>query len=251
MKVWQKLTEFLESFDLIPLVILVSVYHYWQALKGHDPLWVSLPIALFVDLLHYRSVQQAVRSRRTGWGLLAVATTAMAFVLQWVFYAQAGVDGAMLAQWQQVVYAGLVPVGIAIMALHHETGLQDAASRVQEAFKELQERFKMLQEDAIGLQDELTQAQDAARKYQGLQEAFNDLQIDSGRMQKQLNTLQEDAVALQEDAVAFRALNAQAQGVARMLAGQWQGTQGELAQELGLHESQVSRLKGALNHVER
>jgi len=48
---WQKFADFLHTANLIPLVVVVSAYHYNQALRSHDPFLVSLPIALFIDLL--------------------------------------------------------------------------------------------------------------------------------------------------------------------------------------------------------
>lgn len=89
-KWWQRFADFLHTANLIPLVIVVSTYHYYQALRSHDPLLVSLPIALFIDLLHFRTVQRAVKSGEGAWKVTAVFTTLMAFGLQWIFYNQPG-----------------------------------------------------------------------------------------------------------------------------------------------------------------
>jgi hypothetical protein len=94
-KWWQKFADFLHTANLIPLVVVVSTYHYYQALRSHDPLLVSLPIALFIDLLHFRTVQRAVKSGESAWKITAVFTTLMAFGLQWIFYSQPG-EGEML-----------------------------------------------------------------------------------------------------------------------------------------------------------
>ena len=114
---WQQLSDFLEQARLIPLVIVVSVYHYYQALATHDPFYVAAPIALFVDLLHFRTVQRAVRFGGM-WRMAGLLTTIMAFGLQWTFYR----DGGDLVLWQSLLFAAIVPVGVALMAWHHEEG---------------------------------------------------------------------------------------------------------------------------------
>ena len=104
MKWWQWFADFLHTANLIPLVVLVSGYHYFQALRSHDPVLVAVPIALFVDLLQYRTVHRAVRSGEGVWKITAVFTTLMAFALQWIFYNQPG-EGETLLWWQVILFA--------------------------------------------------------------------------------------------------------------------------------------------------
>jgi hypothetical protein len=119
MKLWQKLSHFLHDANLIPLVVVASCYHYFQALNTHDPVLVAVTIALFLDLLHYRTVQWAVKTQAASWWLMAAFTTSLAFGLQWIFYSQPGADG-VLPVWQRLLFASIVPVGLGIMAWHHQ-----------------------------------------------------------------------------------------------------------------------------------
>ncbi len=98
-KWWQQFAKFLHTANLIPLVVIISTYHYYQALRSHDPMLIAIPMALFVDLLHFRTVQRAVQTKKTMWQLTAVFTTSLAFGLQWMFYSQPGEDGVLL-WWQ-------------------------------------------------------------------------------------------------------------------------------------------------------
>jgi hypothetical protein len=136
---WQRFADFLHKANLIPLVVVVSTYHYYQALRTHDPFWVALPIALFVDLLHFRTVQQAVRTGEGTWKVTAVFTTLMAFGLQWIFYSRPA-EGDPLIWWQVLLFASIVPVGLAIMAWHHQRQEQETIIDWQALIAEAQQQ---------------------------------------------------------------------------------------------------------------
>ncbi|MCP4996971.1 MAG: hypothetical protein GY934_24820, partial [Gammaproteobacteria bacterium] len=160
-KWWQKLADFLHSANLIPLVVLISTYHYYQALRSHDPLLVALPMALFVDLMHFRTVQRAVRSGAGMWKLTAVFTTLMAFGLQWIFYSQPG-EGEILIWWQVILFASIVPVGLAIMAWHHQQQAQETVTDWQLLIVEAQQRAETMQQEAEAAQARANQMQQQA-----------------------------------------------------------------------------------------
>lgn len=58
---WRWLVEWFERGDLVPLLVLVSAYHYAAVLAGKDALLVAIAIGLLVDLGHYRTIRAAVR----------------------------------------------------------------------------------------------------------------------------------------------------------------------------------------------
>ncbi len=158
---WQRFADFLHTANLIPLVILVSSYHYFQALRSHDPVLVAIPIALFVDLLHFRTVQQAVKSRAGMWRVTAVFTTLMAFGLQWIFYNQPG-EGEILIWWQVILFASIVPVGLAIMAWHHQQQEQETVTDWQLLIVEAQQQAEMMQQEAAAAHVHASQMQQQA-----------------------------------------------------------------------------------------
>jgi hypothetical protein len=173
---WQKLSDFLHKANLIPLVVVVSTYHYYQALRSHDPFFIALPLALFVDLLHFRTVQRAVRSGEAGWQATAVFTTLLTFGLQYMFYSQPS-DSGVLGWWQVILFASIVPVGLAIMAWHHQrqeqetvidwqqliTSAQQEAAAVQAQARETQQRSAAVQQQADELQRQAETEQARAR----------------------------------------------------------------------------------------
>ena len=198
---WQKLTDFLHTANLIPLVVVVSAYHYNQALRSHDPFLVSLPIALFIDLLHYRTVRRAVRSGAGAWKVTAVFTTLMAFALQYMFYSQPG-EGGTLDWWQVVLFASIVPVGLAIMAWHHHQQEQEVITDWQALIAEAQQRAEKMQREAEAEQARAAQMQQEAEAEQQradeMQTRAAEAQARAAEVQNQLNQAQQEATAERE-----------------------------------------------------
>jgi septal ring factor EnvC (AmiA/AmiB activator) len=186
---WQRFADFLHTANLIPLVLVVSVYHYYGALSSHDPLLVALPIAFFVDLLHFRTVQRAVQTREWGWRVTAVATTLMAFGLQWMFYNQPGAEEP-LVWWQALLFASIVPLGLAIMAWHHQRQKEDEVRDWQQQAAEAQERARQMQEEAARMQARAERAEKEAALVQARAE----------QVQARLTAVQEEATGVQERA---------------------------------------------------
>ena len=146
-KWWQQFAKFLHTANLIPLVVIISTYHYYQALRSHDPMLIAIPMALFVDLLHFRTVQRAVQTKKTMWQLTAVFTTSLAFGLQWMFYSQPGEDGTLI-WWQTILFASIVPIGLAIMAWHHEQQEEEQIVDWQAVIAEAQQQAAEMQAEA-------------------------------------------------------------------------------------------------------
>ena len=67
-KIWTVITDWFEHGDLVPLLIVVSAWHYMSILQGKDPAIVALAIGLLVDLGHYRTIRAAFRYNGAAWG---------------------------------------------------------------------------------------------------------------------------------------------------------------------------------------
>lgn len=127
-QIWEGLGHALEVFNLLPGVVVVSVYHVIQVLVRLDPWYVAIPIAMMIDLLHYRTVQRAIRNRGRGrvfsfWLAMAVFSTALAWGMQLDFYINH--EGGALVWWQVAMYSSIIPLGVAFMAILSETEGED------------------------------------------------------------------------------------------------------------------------------
>lgn len=260
MKLWEWLSRFLHRADLMPLVVVVSVYHYFQALKSHDPLFVALPIALFIDLLHYRSVQRAVKSSQVGWWVAAVVTTAAAFGLQWMFYARAGEEGVRLVWWQALIFASIVPVGLAIWAwlqLSVESDQvvdwQAEIAAAQRAAEEAQKSAATAKAEALAAQKSAQEAQAKADRAQGeaadWQKRAAAAQAEAEKWQKVAEKAQGQVKEWQPMIAGWLSLNRRYQLVAMVNAGLLDKEQamGELSLSRRTVEQDMARLNG-VNH---
>ncbi len=254
-QLWKRFADFLHQANLIPLVVIVSTYHYYQALRSHDPLLVAMPIALFVDLLHFRTVQRAVRANQFVWKLTALLTTAIAFGLQWIFYNQP-TAGTALPGWQVVLFASIVPVGLAIMAWHHEARAQDTATNWQIKVEDAQKRVTQLETELAAAQK---QAELSLAKADAALAERNALEKESNAMRSELEAAQAavpealSQVDLLQDALeeaqpilqAWQAMNQRAQVAAQVHVGQINAHEG--AEIIGMSVDTVRRDVARLN----
>lgn len=243
-KWWQRFADFLHTANLIPLVIVVSTYHYYQALRSHDPLLVSLPIALFIDLLHFRTVQRAVKSGEGAWKITAVFTTLIAFGLQWIFYSQPG-EGETLIWWQVILFASIVPVGLAIMAWHHQRQEQEQVTDWQKLIAEAQQRAEQMQQEAAAGQvraiqiqreaeaerqraDEMqVRAEEAQARADEMQSRLDEVQQEAAAEHERANQMQREAETERERAAAMQAQLAEVQAQADEMQSQLEQVQAE------------------------
>jgi len=250
---WRGVSSWLHTADLVPIVVIVSTYHYFGALETHDPKWVAFPVALFVDLLHYRSVSRAVKSG--GWWIAAaVITTGMAFGLQFAFYSQPGTDGTNLGAYAWL-YASLVPVGLAIMAMLTQV---QAGERAREWAKELAEMAAALKEaqeqiaGATALQQEAEAVKQAAteahQKATAAQQAATEAHQKATAAQQAATEAQREAEAMKQEAMGFWGhLNPRTKEALRYLAGQ-HPTMDAAATAASCNKSTISRHVALLNH---
>lgn len=71
-KLWRAAVTWFETGDLVPLLVIISAWHYAAVLANKDAWPVAIAIGLLVDLGHYRVVRVAVRYQGdSGWQRLA------------------------------------------------------------------------------------------------------------------------------------------------------------------------------------
>ena len=236
-QLWQRIADFLHRANLIPLVVIVSAYHYFQALRSHDPLLVAIPIALFVDLLHFRTVQRAVRVNQMAWKFTAVLTTAIAFGLQWIFYSQP-TNEAVLPTWQAVLFASIVPVGLAIMAWHHESRARDVAVDWQTEIEAAQERADRTQEELSIAQK---QAQKALAEMHEAQQANDWLKTELEAARAELESALDAAAASQAEVRDLQVALDEAQPILRA----WEAMNQRVKVAAQVHVGQLDMREGA------
>lgn len=183
LRVWNWISGFLHNADLIPFIVGVSGYHIFQVLELHDKWWSSLLLAMFLDLLHYRTVDRAIKTKNVWWAVGAALTTAAVFLLQLIFYSQAGEDGSTLVEWKRVLFASIVPVGIIYMVWHHHENELVEADRTQKELAEAQEKIRELETEIKRAQTDAEQAQTAAKQAQA---AARTAQAAADKAQEQL-----------------------------------------------------------------
>jgi hypothetical protein len=256
--IWQKISDFLHQANLIPLVVIVSVYHYYQALSQHDPFFVAAPMALFVDLLHFRTVQRAVKTGETSWIGMAALTTAIAFGLQWLFYSAPGPDGTLI-WWETLLFASLVPVGLAIMAWHHAVHEEDVVvdwqAKLAAVGKQLaaaQERIVELTTAVANGETALSQAQERAAQSDALAAELTQARqtaqtgvSQTTAAQNRIAELEKQLAAVKELRQAWQSLNPESQTLVRYNAGLLSAE--DAADVLGIHATTVRRKAKRLN----
>lgn len=227
---WNNLGEFLHQARLIPFIIAVSGYHYFQVLKTHDEVFTAWPVAIFLDLLHYRTVQQAVETRKPLWIIAAILTTGVAYAFQFIFYSGPGHSGETLPFWQQLLFASVVPIGIAFMVWHHHENEQKVESTLEadliDAQTELsstQEELNTIQAELEGLKTQLTNTQteltSAQKAIEETQTQLNSTQTELGKTQTELEITQAELNTLQQLKQIWSHLNLRTQAAAKVAAG--------------------------------
>ena len=162
-QIWNKLSDFLHHAQLIPLVIVVEAWHYYAVLSSHDHLLAAVPLALFLDLLHFRTVQQAIETKKPLWWVGAALSTAVAYAFQYIFYSAPGQDGHTLLLWKQLLFAAVVPLGVTFMVWHHHENKQKVVRDWQGDLAQAKDDLKRLEEALRRAEGERDLAQDGSK----------------------------------------------------------------------------------------
>lgn len=223
---FQKMLDWFENGDLVPLAVVISVAHYGPVLMAHGEHWaVAWAVGVMIDLLHFRSVRYAFSSRAWVAGLVAVATSVMAVGYHLRFYQ---------GDW---LLALPIPIGIGILAWHaseKERGVLGGA--VAALRKELAEMASKLQASESRVQAIETELAAMASK----------LQASESRAQASENRVQELARELEAERKLVKKLGPLGKDMVKLVGGDGI-TQTEIASKYGISESKVSRLKAELN----
>ena len=63
-KSWGFIVWLFEQADIIPALVIVSVWHYAGAMQAQgDPISVAIALGVLTDIGHYRSVKSVARKR--------------------------------------------------------------------------------------------------------------------------------------------------------------------------------------------
>lgn len=234
---YDRLALWLEKFNLIPLVVVVSVYHYYQALALHDPFYIAAPIALFVDLLHYRTVQRAVNTQQVSWVITATLTSGLAFGLQLAFYT----ERFAVFPPESFLYALIVPFGVAVWGWMHGTNGESPALKLYRARRKafllaLNRRKSAVNQLELALnQAESQMNQDKSK--------LNNLESTVMHLESKLMAVEESA---RRSEAMIAAVNPITRDVMRHMAfGELHGK--EIAERHGVSPATISGIKSKLN----
>ena len=125
MSILNKIARFFEEGDLVPFAVLISVYHFAMALiNWGENLFVAVAQGLLVDMLHFRTVRQAVRTKTVASRLVAVVTTFLSFGVHLLFYSYH--DGIWNITPTAVFLASMLPLSIPVLAWLNEADHESA-----------------------------------------------------------------------------------------------------------------------------
>ncbi|MCP4937044.1 MAG: hypothetical protein GY927_23260 [bacterium] len=192
------------------------------------------------------------------WKLTAVFTTLMAFGLQWIFYNQPG-EGDLLIWWQVILFASIVPVGLAIMAWHHQQHEQETITDWQLLIVEAQQQAETMQQEAEAAQAranqmqqqadmERTQATEMQTKLAEAQAQADGVQSQLEQVQAEVAQMQTKLTEMQAIGKAWQALNPEMQTLALFNAQLL--TAKDAAAQLGVHVTTIRRKAKHLNGVD-
>lgn len=236
----KRLKQFLTDIELIGLVIIISVYHYYQALAAHDPVLVAGVIAVFVDLLHYKTIERAI-GRGRGWWLAGLFTTALAFSLQFAFYSQ------QFTYWhfEAWLFSSIIPFGVALWAIMQGSDERSAwhqkydelRSRANERVAELRSELEV----AVNGRDEAVKLHEALLKQH--EDTVNQYEAELNASE---NKLQDAESKIKWYESIHKAMNPLHRDIAEMMAFK-NTTQTELAEKYGVSTGYVSGIKTKMN----
>lgn len=240
---WHKLADFFENGDLVPFIIGISIYHYYQALSTTDG-YVAILVAISIDLIHFRTVRHAVRARTFFSVAIAALTTAMAVFYHYEFYSSVGELGAI----EVMIHALPLPIGIAVLAWLNETvsvgdeiatwmgKLKASETALQSAENAVQAGAIALQASETARQAAESEAQAGAIALQAAETARQAAESEVKELKMELDRLQAGEMHFNELAWDVIQLVRTGNGLAK-----------DIAEKHGTTATVVSRLKTSLN----
>lgn len=104
-QIWGLIVWLFEKSDIIPLLVIVSTFHYAEALKDKDEWYIAIVLGVLIDVGHYRSVKSAMKHQDKSRFTVMVVLTAMTGYYHWLYYKH------------DFILAAAVPVLIICLAL--------------------------------------------------------------------------------------------------------------------------------------
>jgi uncharacterized membrane protein (UPF0136 family) len=83
---WGLIVWIFEKSDIVPLLVIVSTFHYAGALSGKDPAPIAVVLGVLVDVGHYRSVKSAMKNQGKERFAVMTVLTAMTGYYHWLWY---------------------------------------------------------------------------------------------------------------------------------------------------------------------
>jgi len=106
-RLWNKLVNWFENGDLIPMLILISVPHYAQVLASYDWAIVGSVLGFLIDMGHYRTIKVFLNGKGAVW---MIVLTLFSLGFHTAFYSLGG------AGWWSLPIGSAVPAVIFALA---------------------------------------------------------------------------------------------------------------------------------------
>jgi hypothetical protein len=163
---WNRIAQFFENGDLVPFAVLISAWHFINALitYGGENIAVAFASGVFVDMLHFRTVRSAVRDRNRAAVIIALVTTAVSYGFHLLFY----VNGQAVFRPVYLLLAAPLPLGIPILAWQQERSRSEQQQADTSAMQELAAENRRLQDSNRQLQATIKDQQKIIKDWQAL-----------------------------------------------------------------------------------
>ena len=240
MSILNKLAKFFEEGDLVPFAVLISIYHFAMALIAWgENLFVAVAQGLLVDMLHFRTVRQAVRTKTVASRLVAVVTTFLSFGVHLLFYSYH--NGVWDVTPTAVFLASMLPLSIPVLAWLNEADHESAI------VKKLKEALNTAKGELNTVKDALNVSEGKLNTIEGSIKTVEDkLKRTEGSLAdaELLLKVSEDERRKVEESLKHLGPFGRAM-VFDVMTGK--ATASSVAKEYAVSEAQVSNLKSKLN----
>ena len=244
---WKTVSNFFEQGDLVPFAVVISIYHYAVALMRFDEYWlVAIAQGLLVDMLHFRTVRQAVKVKTWPSMLVAALTTGLSFGVHLIFYAYH--EGTWTITATAVFLALTLPLAIPVLAwLHEATKDSKAVAAVKSLLVAAEERIKGLELRVNDGEARLNDYEAKNKELEGRVKIAEDQnRITEGLLMKSEERRKETEAQLKEMQATLKLLGPFGKAmVLELIPGKTTGK--AVATKFDLAEGTVSNIKSKLN----
>ncbi len=159
----KQISRFFEYGDLVPFAVLISSYNYAMALTAWgEAVIIAIAQGILIDMLHFRTVRQAVRSKTIASTFVAILTTVLSFGVHLLFYAYDAETGMWNLSIPAIGLALSLPVAIPVLAWLNQqdkdsvvvtavkrvlNGVKDELKKVKVALNTAESKLKVAEDD--------------------------------------------------------------------------------------------------------